>query len=503
MVAGAAALLIQGHTRDRGNDPEVEELERAARLTPLEVKARLMNTAEVNLRNSPDGTPAPISRVGGGEVRIDRALAAPVAAWDAQQPSGALSFGFLDVAEPKVTLTKRVLLRNYSREKVTFRLKARYQFADDASNGAVTLSMPDTVSVDGGTDVSFQISLNIDGAKLRDNLMNSGPQGNDPRPLTTNEYDGYLVLDDGEHPIHLAWHVLPRKSARLALGTARLDGDLAPYGAFALIDSMEMTNTGVGNAQNEAYSLLALSPRLERGGRGQGSPTPDLRAIGVNTFEVGGGFCSENPSYVLAFAVNTWERQTHANWPGIFQFNLDTDQDGSTDYLVFNADGGLESGGSQGQNLTWVLDPKTGDASAYFFTQHAMNTANTVLYFCAEQIGQVPPHQEIDIAITALDDYFGGPGDVISGITFAPFEEAFLSTSLPDVPASETEVMAVSLITEVAANRKTRGLLLLTNGDRGPSNRGGATADTEALVLIAPVMDRASPTSSVPGNTQR
>jgi hypothetical protein len=84
-----------------------------------------------------------------------------------------------------------------------------------------------------------------------------------------------------------------------------------------------------------------------------------------------------------------------------------------------------------------------------------------------------------------------------------PFGEAFLSTSLPDVPASETEVMAVSRISEVAANQETRGPLLLTNGDRGPSNRGGATADTEALVLIGPVMEEALPTSAMPGDTQR
>jgi hypothetical protein len=46
--------------------------------------------------------------------------------------------------------------------------------------------------------------LQIDGAKLRDNLMNSGPQGNDPAALTTNEYDGYLILDNGDQSIHLA-----------------------------------------------------------------------------------------------------------------------------------------------------------------------------------------------------------------------------------------------------------------------------------------------------------
>jgi len=30
------------------------------------------------------------------------------------------------------------------------------------------------------------------------------------------------------------------------------------------------------------------------------------------------------------------------------------------------------------------------------------------------------------------------------------------------------------------------GLLLVTNGDRGAGNRGGATQDTEALLFLAP-----------------
>ena len=36
----------------------------------------------------------------------------------------------------------------------------------------------------------------------------------------------------------------------------------------------------------------------------------------------------------MAFAVNTWERQTHANAPASFWFVLDTDQDGTDDYIV-------------------------------------------------------------------------------------------------------------------------------------------------------------------------
>jgi hypothetical protein len=35
-------------------------------------------------------------------------------------------------------------------------------------------------------------------------------------------------------------------------------------------------------------------------------------------------------------------------------------------------------------------------------------------------------------------------------------------------------------------NSPERGLMLITNGDRGAGNRGGATKDTEALLFLAP-----------------
>ncbi len=133
--------------------------------------------------------------------------------------------------------------------------------------------------------------------------MNSGSMGANPSGLNLNEFDGYLVLDDGTHPIHLPWHVLPRKAAKV-LGSPFLkfkDG----------IDDVKLINIGVGTAQNDAYSLLAVSPNQPEGGPGEQAPTPDIRAVGINTFPVPAGFCSADPSFLWAFAINTWERQEH------------------------------------------------------------------------------------------------------------------------------------------------------------------------------------------------
>ena len=81
MVTGSVALIIQ----------------KFPGITPTEVKARLMNTGETNIGINPVGLPgvlAPITRIGGGEVRVNKAVAATTAAWDADDLTGSLSFGY-------------------------------------------------------------------------------------------------------------------------------------------------------------------------------------------------------------------------------------------------------------------------------------------------------------------------------------------------------------------------------------------------------------------------
>ncbi len=65
MVSGSAALLLAA-------EPS---------LAPAEVKARLINTGDTDISTGPGGTLAPITRIGGGEVRVDRAVASDAAAW--------------------------------------------------------------------------------------------------------------------------------------------------------------------------------------------------------------------------------------------------------------------------------------------------------------------------------------------------------------------------------------------------------------------------------------
>ena len=137
MVAGAAALVFQAYGGTRApsiGTPPGNAIGHG--LSPLEVKSLLMNNGFTGVVNDPlTGALAPITRIGGGEVRVDRALAAPTAAWDKDVPSGALSFGFIDVADETVTLTKTVEIRNLDNKNRTYTVTPSFRFADDVANG--------------------------------------------------------------------------------------------------------------------------------------------------------------------------------------------------------------------------------------------------------------------------------------------------------------------------------------------------------------------------------
>jgi minor extracellular serine protease Vpr len=460
MVSGSAALLLAAEPG----------------LSPLEAKARLVNTGETDIDTDPFTGLAPITRIGGGEVRADAAVGTPFAAWDKSTLSGALSFGFVDVAKDNVVMTKNVTVRNYSDEKTTFTVTPTFRYDNDVANGAVSVSAPKTVKVNANSQTTFNVKLTIDGSLLRGNYMNSGSAGADPGTLTLNEYDGYLMLESDGGDIHMPWQVLPRQAADVK-GTPKLTFEGG-------IDEIELTNIGVGTAQNDAFALIATSPDIPEGPLGGQAPTPDIRAVGVNTFPVPAGFCSAEPSFLWAFAINTWERQSHL-LPVSHQVILDVDQDGTDDYIVLNRDVSFSSL-SDGRQLTWAYDLATDNASAFFFAEHSTNTGNTVLYICGEQVGLTGTDMlttNVDASVFTQDWYFGGPGDTVEGLTITPLGERYYGVP-EDIPGDTSGMLTVYDFGPFPGNSPELGLMVITNGDRGSGMRGGAVQSSEALLFM-------------------
>jgi hypothetical protein len=355
-----------------------------------------------------------------------------------------------------------------------------FRYADDEASGAVTLSTPyqgQQVIVSAKQDTIIDIDMTIKGNLLPDNYMSCGEEGGSGDALSKNEFDGYLVLEDGVQPINLAWHVLPRKAANVTLETSVLDFSSNPT-------TVNMVNNGVGEAQIDSFSLLAVSDNLPEGAAGAGNPTPDIKAVGIRTLEDEDGVCSDTNAFVWAFAISTWERQQHLD-PISLKVFLDTNLDGEDDFLILNSDYTENPYLIDGRQVTFALNLNTAEFSAAFFVDHSMNTGNTVLYVCAEQLGL----DETDLLSTNVgmkvytqDIMYGGDGDEVEGLTVTPGGERYVATT-EDLGPGQAGIVTVSDVGAFAGNSDELGVMLMTNGDRGAGKRGGATQESELLLL--------------------
>ncbi len=450
MVSGSAALVLAANPG----------------LFPHQVKSLLVNTAETDIDTEPGGGLAPISRIGGGEVRVDRAVATSASAWETEDVDPTLSFGFVEVAGT-YTATKTVTVENYGSKAIGYTITPTFRFENDAATGAVSPSLStNSITVPAGGSATFDITLTINGAALRDWTANSGSLGADPSWLDLLEYDGYVMLDatGDANDIHVPWHVLPRKASDITVEQNK--------------KNVTLTNDGVGDGAIEVFNLIATSDDLPEGLRGGQAPTPDFRAAGVAFYDVSADFCSSE--LLVAFAVNTWERQQHANVPSSFEFDIDVDNDGQTDYAVFNADLSLLGGSfdlSDGRNVVYSQDLATGELSAFFFVDHDTNSANTVLLACGEQIGldaKSLKKKQVGVGF-AVDIYFGGPGDQVdfdfgAGNIKPPLRVGNQPTQFLDIAPGESQDVRL-----FANNSKTKGALLLV--------RDGAPGLGEAIIL--------------------
>ncbi|MBM0104411.1 S8 family serine peptidase [Steroidobacter sp. S1-65] len=479
MVSGAAALLKELYPS----------------IAPQRLKQLLINNAETGIEQPasassviPDSL-APISRIGGGEVRVDRAARATAGAYGFDlvktgTRSGGVSFGFVDV-ERDAVLKRRVRVFNRDKKAATFKVRVVHRYANDVANGAVKIYTAETVTVPAKGDRTFDVTMAISGDRLRNNLMNAGPDGPNPVPLTLQEYDGYLVFEKqgSSERFSLPWHVLPRKVANTVLAS----GPNWKNGSGG-VGTISLKNRGVGAAQLNTYSLLATSPNLPEGGRGEEEPTPDLRAVGVTTFPVPAEVCTSG--YLWSFAVNMWERETLPVAVD-HRIALDIDRDGQDDYWLLNRDVSLNDL-SDGRQLAWSVNLATGDAEAFWFVEHPTNSATTVLNACLEQFGltsaDVDARRLIDVSVYADDFYFGGPGDAIEGLTIVPFGERYFAAPAGDLPAGASGDVTVRDFGQIPGTTKELGVMIQTDGDRCVSagNCGGATQSTEVLLVAPP-----------------
>lgn len=389
MVAGAAALLYNAVDWS---------------MSPWELKARLINTAETNIYN---GSPvflgpvlAPITRIGGGEVRVNRAIAAQASAWELSNGTATISFGQVDATRNPTTLRRTIVVRNYGNTAVTYTITPTFRFADDAASGAITLSTSvTTITVPPRSRRTFTLTLRVNPTKLPAWVLNSGNNGGNGATLTAVEYDGYLVLDapGTTNDLTMPWHILPRAAGIVQAPASVRATTTTPAAA-------RLTNTGANPVAVDAFTLIGQNDTVNASpGAGMQMPPMDLRFVGVRAFDFP-GFCPGNTP-IIQFGITTHQTITHSNYPVEIDLLFDTNRDGVPDYVGYTAEVG--SFASDGRNAFFV-GPIGGPYTAFFFTGHATNSTNTVLTLCGSQIGVTALGQQINVDAYTYDNYFTG-----------------------------------------------------------------------------------------------
>ncbi len=316
IIAGAAALIQSVSLQESG-----------LFWAPWALKALLMNNADPNVQINPASSPgvlAPITRVGAGEVRVDRALDAKAFAFVVDPPieSGApddyqpaLSFGYHPVIRPgPLTLTKDLVVVNLANETRTFTLGRTFRYADDQASGAVTLDFSaSTVEVAPGGSGEVTVTLTLDPTKLQNWTLNGGTQGGNGTLLSGHEYDGYIQIQDADDSLSLPWHILPRKAADLAIGN-----DVVDVGGSIPLSNLN----GAAVGTTEVFALSGTSPvdYPKPDPFGFNEAWPDLEAVGVRAV---------GPNLELAFTFHhDW---SHPATPvGVVAY-IDRDGDGWED----------------------------------------------------------------------------------------------------------------------------------------------------------------------------
>ena len=439
MVSGAAALMVEAHPS----------------YSPERIKALLMNSAETVVYTNPallPGVLAPITRIGAGELRVDRALKLTSLAWNRKQRAAALSFGAIEVDRRTTTDTLTLRVENFGDSTKRFTVTPSFRYALDQASGAVKVNVRSRISVDAGDSEELEVSLTIDPEKLASWELNGGSRGGDGAGLNGPEYDGYITLTAGAEKLSVPWHVLPRRAALTEAEWLDRSGTAV---------SAKLKNSGREVGQYEVFSLMATSPRLPASALpkpGDNFAAIDLRAVGTRYLteavcgEVGG---------CLEFAISTFRRRAHPAYPAGFEVAIDTNGDGQADYFVFNQEAGAF--GSSGQTLIYVQKAGASTQSAFFYADADLNSGNMTMTVPMSALG-LAVGTTINFSVSVADNYFSGlVSDSIADMRFTPGAARFNVVGLPfgEVPARGTGVLVATRAAPAATSSSEAGLLIL------------------------------------------
>jgi subtilisin family serine protease len=329
-VAGVAAIVRQAHPGWFGD----------------ELTAAIVNTG--NPSAVAGTTPYLTSRAGTGLVSPLAAARTQVVAFAGNREPVA-NFGYFESTE-NFTGTRTIRLWNKSAGPVTFNVgtsnAAGSPHSLTASQGSVT------VPAGGFSPVHVTLSVGI------------GTVGNASAFREVSGLVTFTPTGGGNNGVVLRvpYYLVPRALSQLDVTVA----DSTP----SFVTTSTVTNNSEaaisGSADYYAWGL-------RDGNDLEGSPA-DLRAIGVQSFDIGGG------QRLIGFGVSTWHRWSNASTTE-FDIYVDVDPQNANgdDYIVVGVDNGAIAAGSfNGLYDSYVFSTRSGGASSLSGSLGALTDGSTV-----------------------------------------------------------------------------------------------------------------------------
>jgi hypothetical protein len=400
-----------------------------------QIKAAIVNT----------GDPAKVAshRISRGGSGLVQPLAATqtqvVAVGDAGTAS--LSFGFAELGA-NFGATKTVTLYNNGSAAQTYGVSS----ANAAGSPATVGFSATSVTVPAGGSATIDVTLNVPAATAGSSAAFREAAGN------------VVFASAGQPSLRVPYYLVPRALSDVS---AAFDRPLDPTKSGRA--KVNLANAGViaGAADVYAWGLEDGDDVDEAtlGGAGY-----DLRSVGVQSFDFGGG------DQLIVLAVNAHDRFSN---PAVNEYDvyLDTDRDGTDDYLVVGIDfGALTTGSFDGRLGSFVIDLETGVPTINFLATRPTDSSTVLLPFLASQTDISPSQPRF--TYTAGSFSLEGAGfDVVDGSAeYNAYTSAISQGQFASVAPGGSASVDVVIDKSEWAQTPTKGLMIVVLDNAAGAN---------------------------------
>lgn len=351
-VAGVAALGVQAHPK----------------WSATAVAAAVANTADPEKVADYDVT------VGGGLVDAAQTVATTTfVTGDSFRTSkgrvaeGTLSFGF-DESTVGFVGTRTLSIHNRGARAVTYTLAS-----DPSTDVPATVKLSSRrVRVPAGGEAKVAVTLVVKASGVGSSLSEDGSD-----PFAFHAVGGTIAVTSAEGTLRVPYLLVPRADSNVVGEVTGSRGGLANATSTTTSNSRP---TGLNvKLSNPAGALTAAADFYTWGlsdgrdvSKSFGGSGYDLRAAGVQSFDLSKG-------KLLVFAINNYDRWSS---PASQEFDVavDTDSDGTPEFIVFSVDSGLATtGDANGIAQVFLYDVAKGKVSTEGFGPTAPTDSSTIL----------------------------------------------------------------------------------------------------------------------------